>query len=55
MSGPYAAYVIGAYAIAAGGIVALVLWAALARRAARAGLSRAERTAAREAERHHEA
>ena len=55
MSGPYAAYLVGAYAVAAGGLLGLVLWAALDRRAARAALARAERTSAREAERQHEA
>ncbi len=45
MSGDYAAYVIGAYALAAAGLVGIVVWAAVDRRAARDGLARAERVA----------
>ena len=39
----YLAFVAGAYAIAAGTLVALIVWAVVERRAARRAMSRAER------------
>lgn len=47
MTGEYAAYVASAYAIGAGSLLAVLLWAVLDRRAARKGLARAERAATR--------
>ncbi|MCF3936042.1 heme exporter protein CcmD [Acuticoccus sp. M5D2P5] len=45
--GQYAGYVIAAYAITFGTIAALVLWAVVDRRMARAALARAERATTR--------
>ena len=50
MSADYTGYVLGAYGLAAAGLVGLVLWALLDRRAARDDLARAERFARQETE-----
>lgn len=53
MTGAFAGYVIGAYAISGAAILALVVWVVVDRRAARRELTLAERAAERAP--HHEA
>ena len=48
MSGPYAGYVLSAYAIGLGAVVLVAAWAVLERRGARAELRRAERAVNRQ-------
>jgi heme exporter protein CcmD len=49
--GDYTAFVVSAYAVAFGTVLALVAWVVLGRRAANRALARAERAANREGRR----
>ncbi|MEM8664571.1 MAG: heme exporter protein CcmD [Pseudomonadota bacterium] len=50
MSGQYAAFVIGAYAVTGAALFAIIGWVLMDRRSARAELSRAERAYSRQKE-----